>query len=355
MKIERLLKYLIVVLTNIICLLIWWFYLSKFDYQSEWFYLLLLIPLLSVFYIFYSERIPSIRTSSLKGFQNISLSIWVPLKNLLFSLNMIGLTFLILCLARPQSKTDFEDITKEGIDMILAMDVSGSMKAVDFKPNRLEASKKVAEKFVEDRPNDRFGIVLYEGESYTAVPLTSDQKVIVESIKTVESGLIEGGTAIGLGLATAVNRLKDSNAKSKVIILLTDGANNSGNISPVDAADLAKTFGIRVYTVGIGDYGKAPFPSKDRYGNRTYTYLEDEIDEDLMKEISRKTDGLYFRATDMAKLNEIYSYIDELEKTKFNVTRYSKKSEEYFSFGVYAFILLVLSFILSKTLFRSFP
>ena len=342
---------------GLVLVLIMFFNLEAYyEFNRNWFWLFLILPVLAAIYVLRKYLLPRINTSSSFGFQGISESPLVPLKNILFVLLLAGIGLLIFCIARPHSKTEYENITKEGIDMIISMDISMSMMARDFKPNRLAKAKEVAQEFIMDRPNDRFGIVLYEGESYTSVPLTTDQKVVVESLTEVESGLIEGGTAIGMGLATAVNRLKDSESKSKVIILLSDGVNNRGSIDPKDAAILAKSFGIRVYTIGIGKKGRAQFPLFDQYGNIVqYQWAEVEIDEELLGYVAETTGGKYFRAKDGKSLKEIYAEIDKLEKTKFNVARYSKKTEEYYRFGVGAFLVLLSIFFLSNTVFKSTP
>ena len=330
---------------------------ENYEFATDGLYLLMLIPVIGTFYVLMAgKRSPLIKTSSISAFEGLPESPLVPLRNLVFVCGMLALASMIIAFARPQSKSDFEDVQKEGIDLVISMDVSASMLARDFEPNRLESSKEVAVNFVSGRENDRFALVLYEGESYTAVPLTADQRVVTEAIEEIESGLIEGGTAIGLGLATAVNRLKDSEAASKVIILLTDGVNNRGNINPEDAAAFAKTFGIRVYTIGVGKNGKAQYPVIDQSGRILgYQWEEVEIDEDLLKQISKVTDGQYFRATDGKKLKQIYKEIDQLERTKFNVTRYSKRTEEYMPFALAAFVFYVFAQLLSRTVFKSAP
>lgn len=267
-----------------------------------------------------------------------------------FALRGMALLFLAAAAARPQSSSSIEDLTREGIDIVLALDLSASMLSKDFDPDRLEASKEVAMQFVESRPDDRIGVVAYEGEAFTQVPLTTDQRVVMNGIESLETGLLTGGTAIGMGLATAVTRLRDSEAESKVIILLTDGVNNSGSIEPVDAAQLAKLNNIRVYTIGVGTIGKARSPVAKNGNRYRYDWVEVKIDEDVLRNIARETGGRYFRATNEDKLAAIYDEIDELEKTRFNVLRYNQKTEEFLPFALLAALALAAEF-LCRTLF----
>lgn len=267
-----------------------------------------------------------------------------------FALRNLAILFLAAAAARPQSSSSIEDLTREGIDIVLALDLSASMLSKDFDPNRLEASKEVAVQFVESRPDDRIGVVAYEGEAFTQVPLTTDQRVVMNGIASLETGLLTGGTAIGMGLATAVTRLRDSEAESKVIILLTDGVNNSGAIEPVDAAQLAKLNNIRVYTIGVGTIGKARSPVAKNGNRYRYDWVEVKIDEEVLKTIAHETGGRYFRATNEEKLAAIYEEIDELEKTRFNVLRYNQKTEEFLPFALIAAIALLGEF-LCRTLF----
>jgi Ca-activated chloride channel family protein len=267
-----------------------------------------------------------------------------------FALRGLALLLLAAAAARPQSSSSIEDLTREGIDIVLALDLSASMLSKDFDPDRLEASKEVAMQFVESRPDDRIGVVAYEGEAFTQVPLTTDQRVVMNGIESLETGLLTGGTAIGMGLATAVTRLRDSEAESKVIILLTDGVNNSGSIEPVDAAQLAKLNNIRVYTIGVGTIGKARSPIAKNGNRYRYDWVEVKIDEDVLKTIARETGGRYFRATNEEKLAAIYNEIDELEKTRFNVLRYNQKTEEFLPFALLAALALLAEF-LCRTLF----
>lgn len=237
---------------------------------------------------------------------------------------------------------------------MLAMDISGSMLAQDLKPNRLEAAKDVAASFINGRPNDNIGLVVFSAESFTQCPLTTDHTVLLNLFKDIQSGMIQDGTAIGLGLANAVSRIKDSHAKSKVIILLTDGSNNAGEIAPVTAARSAKTFGVRVYTIGVGTKGMAPYPFQTAFGVQ-YQNIPVEIDEATLKQIASTTGGQYFRATDNASLKEIYSEIDQMEKTKISVQEYSKKQEEYKNWALLVFVLLLVEILLRNTLLRNIP
>lgn len=272
----------------------------------------------------------------------------VPLSLRVFALGMI-----VLAIARPQSSDSVEDLTSEGIDLVLAMDVSVSMLSMDFSPNRIEQSKKVAEEFVEGRPHDRIGVVAYEGEAFTQVPVTTDHAVVKNGLRALKPGLLEGGTAIGMGLATAVNRLRKSEAKSKVIILLTDGMNNSGQIEPLDAAQLAEFNGIRIYTIGVGTIGKAKSPVAIIGDQYKYDWVEVQIDEDVLKRIAESTGGKYFRATNAEKLAGIYQEIDVLEKTRYNVLTYSRKTEAFLKFALFALFALLLEKVLKLTVIRT--
>ena len=268
-------------------------------------WLLLLIPAMITWYIIRQQK----ASSSLKmpdsgAFGNSGSSFRHWLRHVLFAIRTIAICLLIIVVARPQRSDRYQDVTTEGIDIILAIDISGSMLARDFKPDRLEASKNVATEFISGRPYDRMGLVVFSGESFTQCPLTTDHAVLINLMRELKSGMIEDGTAIGNGLATAINRIKDSEAVSKVIILLTDGVNNRGEIAPATAADIAKTFGIRVYTIGVGSMGTAPYPVQTPFGTQ-YQNMPVEIDEDILKEISSKTGGRYFRATDNNKLVQV--------------------------------------------------
>jgi Ca-activated chloride channel family protein len=276
----------------------------------------------------------------------------VYLRHLPFALRMAAIITVAIILARPQSTDSWQNSSTEGIDIMLAIDISGSMLAEDLKPNRLEAAKDVAAAFINGRPNDNVGLVIFSAESFTQCPLTTDHTVLINLFKDIRSGMIQDGTAIGLGLANAVSRIKDSQAKSKVIILLTDGSNNTGEIAPVTAADIAHTFGIRVYTIGVGSQGTAPYPFQTPYGLQ-YQNIPVDIDETTLTQIALLTGGKYFRATDNASLRAIYSEIDQMEKTKINVQEYSRRQEEYKDWALLLFALLLLEILLRFTLLRT--
>jgi len=272
----------------------------------------------------------------------------------LFGLRMSAVALLILALARPQTNLNRQDISVEGIDIILATDISSTMLAEDLRPNRLEAAKEVAVEFISSRPDDRIGLVVFSGESFTQCPLTSNHALLINLFKEVGFGMIDDGTAIGDGLATAVNRLKDSKAKSKVIILLTDGINNMGSIDPQSAAEIAELYGIRIYTIGVGTKGTALFPVRTQFGTQ-YQRMEVQIDEALLQKISALTNGKYFRATNKLKLQEVYQEIDRLEKSKIDVTEFSRKKEEFLPFIILALILLTLEFIVRFAVLKLIP
>ncbi|MEW4922144.1 VWA domain-containing protein [Algibacter sp. 2305UL17-15] len=326
--------------------------------NKELFWLLLLLPIAIVWYIFkHKKQTAELKMSSLKGFK-ITNS-WLPkLKHGLFLLRLLALGLLITALARPQA-VDVSTRTKttRGIDIVMAIDVSASMLAKDLKPNRLEALKDVAGEFIKGRPNDRIGLVEYAGESYTKTPITSDKAIVLRSLKDIKyNTIIEGGTAIGMGLATSVNRLKDSKAKSKVIILLTDGVNNSGFIDPRTASELAVEYGIKTYTIGLGTNGMAlsPIAIDARTGRFQYGRIQVEIDEELLKEIADATGGKYFRATNNEKLEEIYKEINKLEKTEIEEFKFYNYEEKYRPLVLLAGMLLLLELLLRFTIFRSF-
>ena len=278
---------------------------------------------------------------------------WLP-----SALQLIGLMLCVVALARPRETQRDVVVESEGLDILLAVDTSGSMQATDFQVggrpmDRLSVAKGVMAEFVEGRPHDRIGVVAYEGEAFTQIPLTTDQRVVMNGIGELQTGLLEGGTAIGMGLATAVNRLKDSEAESKVVILLTDGVNNAGKIEPLDAAQLAKLNDIRVYTIGVGTIGKARSPVA-KVGNQfQYDWVEVEIDETVLRGIAKLTGGRYFRATNGEKLASIYTEIDELEKTRFNVLRYNQKTEEFLPFGIAAVLAFFIEFLLRQFAIRT--
>ena len=325
-------------------------------------YLLLLILLVPyiVWYILKGRQSePSMRVSTTRMYATMPQSYKVYLRHVPFVLRMIALTLLVVVLARPQSTDSWQSSEVEGIDIMLAMDVSTSMLAEDLKPNRLEAAKQVAADFINGRPNDNIGLTVFAGQSFTQSPLTVDHAVLLNLFNSVScsmatNGIIEDGTAIGLGIANAVSRLKDSKAKSKVIILLTDGSNNRGDISPLTAAEIAKTYGIRVYTIGVGTNGTAPYPYQG-FGGTRYVQVPVEIDESTLIQIAETAGGQYYRATSNSKLKEVYDEIDKLERTKMNVKNLSRKSEEYWLFALWAMVCLLLEVLLRLTVLRRIP
>ena len=317
--------------------------------------LLLLVPLIGWYIYKLHKSQASLQVSSSEAFQLPGTSSWkVYMRHLPFVLRMLAIALLIVVLARPQSTNSWQNSSTEGIDIVMAMDISTSMLAEDLKPNRLEAAKDVAASFINGRKNDNIGLVVFAAEIFTQCPLTIDHGVLLNLFKDIQPGIIQDGTAIGLGLANAVSRIKDSQAKSKVIILLTDGVNNTGEIAPVTAAEIAKTFGIRVYTIGVGTQGEAPYPIPTAFGVQ-YQNVPVEIDEQVLKQIASTTGGQYFRATDNSSLKEIYSEIDQLEKTKISVQEFSKKQEEYKNWALLVFALLLIEVLLRNTVLRNIP
>jgi Ca-activated chloride channel homolog len=314
--------------------------------------LLVLIPIIAWYIWRHRKTNASINISSLKAFDGSLPPFRYWMRHFLFLIKLIVLSLMIIAFARPQSTISWEERDIEGVDIILSLDISSSMLAEDFKPNRIEAAKEIGMEFIASRPEDRMGLVIYSGESFTQCPLTIDHAVLMNLFSQVKSGMIEDGTAIGNGLATAINRLKNSQAESKVIILLTDGVNNKGIVSPLAAAEIAKSFGIRVYGIGIGTMGQAPFPFQTPFGVQ-YQMVDVEIDENLLQEISSLTGGKYFRATDEQALRDIYKEIDKLEKTKLEVTMHTKPKEEFFIFLLLAIVLLGIERFLNYSLFRS--
>lgn len=312
-------------------------------------YLLLLVPVLVFWYVYRLHKSrASVTLSTSDPISPLKPTIKVYLRHVPFVLKVSALSLAIVALARPQSTNILKNVTTEGIDIVLSFDVSGSMLARDFKPDRLQAAKELGIKFISGRTNDRLGLVIFAGESFTLCPLTSDRATLINQLHSVEFGVLEDGTAIGSGLATAISKLKDSDAKSKVIILLTDGVNNRGEIAPLTAAEMAKTFGIRVYTIGVGTYGTAPFPVQTPFGTR-YQDMPVEIDEDLLKGIAQMTGGEYFRATNNKALEQVYQKIDKLEKSKIQVDEFAKREEKFRSWLLAAFVMLLLEFVLRRT------
>ena len=297
----------------------------------------------------------SIRISSVAGVRHAPRTVRYYLRHVPFVLRCVAVALLIVAVARPQSAEHNTKTNTQGIDIVLAIDVSTSMLAQDFKPDRITAAKEVAASFVADRPTDRIGLVVFAGESLTQSPLTTDQISLQTMLARIRSGVIEDGTAIGNGLATSINRLRESDAKSKVIILLTDGVNNRGQISPLTAAQIAKEYGIRVYTIGVGTRGKAPYPATDMFGNPTIVMADVEIDEQMLTSIAEQTGGQYFRAVDKQKLVAIYDQINTLEKSKVEVSHRTILHEEYLKYALAALAALVLEFVMKYLVLKRIP
>ncbi len=316
--------------------------------------LLALIPMIGWYVWEVRKSDASIQISSIKKMKDMPKTMRLRMRHLPFILRLLSIGMLVLAIARPQSSLNWRKESKEGIDIVMALDISGTMMAEDLRPSRLEAAKNVAIDFIQSRPNDNIGLVVFAAESFTQCPLTTDHAVLVNLFSGIRYGMIEDGTAIGLGLANAVSRIKESKAKSKVVILLTDGSNNRGDIAPVTAAEIAKTFGIRVYPIGVGSHGTVNVPVQTPFGIR-YEQMKSEFDEQTLKKIADITGGQYFRATNNAKLREVYQEIDKLEKTKINVQEFSNKSELYFIFALLTFLLLLTEVYLKNTWLKSMP
>ncbi|MCB9034246.1 MAG: VWA domain-containing protein [Chitinophagales bacterium] len=321
--------------------------------HPQYFYLLILLPLLVYWYYFRkSNYYPSFNVS-----HDVVAKKYTTLKIKLFKflpiLRIVAFIFIVVALARPQSEMSNSEINTEGIDIVLALDISSSMNARDFKPDRLEAAKSVAMQFIKDRPNDRIGLVVFAGESFTQCPITIDHQILLNLFKDIKNGMVEDGTAIGMGLATAVARLKESKSKTKIVILMTDGVNNTGYIDPESAIKIAKSFNIRVYTIGIGKNGTAPYPVVDQNGNTYFQNMPVEIDTKLLQRIANQTGGVYFRATGNAKLENIYQQIDQLEKSKIKIANYHQKKERFHVFALIALLILLTEIILRNTYLKS--
>ncbi len=327
------------------------------DFASGYYlWLLGILPVLVAYYVWRQLKDgASLRISSVSGVADAPKTVRYWLRHVPFALRIIALALLIVALARPQGVEENARTNTEGIDIVLAIDVSGSMLARDFKPDRITAAKEVAGDFIADRTGDRLGLVVFAGEAFTQSPLTTDQGTLQTLLGRIRSGLIEDGTAIGNGLATAINRLRESEAKSKVIILLTDGVNNRGEIAPLTAAEIAKAQGIRVYTIGVGTQGMAPYPAVDMFGNRTFVQQQVEIDEKTLREMAAHTGGSYFRATDKAKLKAIYDEINRLEKSKIEVLSHITRHEHYLNWVLAALALLAVEFLLSRFVLNRIP
>lgn len=312
------------------------------------FLLLLLIPLIFWYIYKLKKSDASLQFSSLKLLKDTPKTLRIKLLPIPFVLRILMLTALIIAIARPQSANQWRTESREGIDIVMALDVSGTMQGEDLRPSRLEAAKSVAIEFVQSRPNDNIGLVIFAGESFTQCPLTLDHNILINLFRSVKYGLIEDGTAIGLGLANAINRIKESKAKSKVIILLTDGSNNQGDIAPITAAEIAKTYGIRVYAIGVGSHGMVNMPIQTPFGVR-YQQVKSEFDEKTLTQIAQMTGGEYFRATNTSQLRSIYQAIDQMEKSKISVQEYNHKNEMYAIFALIALLLLLVEIILKNT------
>lgn len=317
-------------------------------------YLLVLIPLLVVYYIVVGRKRASMVVST-TGAKRAPRTLRYWLRHVPFLLRLMALAAAIVALARPVIVNHEEESTTEGIDIVIAMDISGSMLARDFTPDRLSAAKQLATEFVAERSGDRISVVAFAGEAFTQCPLTSDQATVGTMLSRLRSGVVEDGTAIGNGLATAINRLRESGAKSKVVILLTDGVNNRGQISPIMAADIAKDLGIKVYTIGVGSMDKAPMPAYDPFGNITYVMADVEIDEPLLRDIAAKTSGQYFRASNNEALRSIYEQINELETSEVEVTHYTTYEELYMGWLVIALLLLAAEFVVARVVLNRLP
>ena len=323
--------------------------------HTKYLYLLLLLIPLTVWYVVrLSKTQASFRLASANAFNGMKPGFRVYMRHFPFILRLLSLALVIVVIARPQSVSSWEESETQGIDIVMALDVSGSMLAQDLQPDRLQAARKVAAEFITDRSNDNIGLVIFAGESFTQCPLTTDHKVLLNLLNEINFGMIDDGTAIGLGLATSVNRLKDSQSQSKVVILLTDGTNNSGQIAPLTAADLARSYGIRVYTVGVGTKGMAPTPVNTPYGIRMQNMPVD-IDEETLTEIAAMTGGQYFRAQDTEGLRQVYNEIDEMEKYLISVQNVTRRQELFLPWALAALALILLELLLRRTWLRSIP
>lgn len=325
--------------------------------EKKWFWLMLLIPvMLAWYFIKLKKHEGELNFSSFTFLKGIKPSFRSRFRHVLLVLRLIAMALIIAALARPQSRSSWKDSKTEGIDIVLSVDVSLSMLAKDFRPNRMEVAKDVMIDFIDKRPNDRIGLVLFGGEAFTQCPVTSDHKILKNMFSQVKAGILDQGTAIGMGLASAVARIKESKAKSKVVILISDGVSNTGEVAPLTAGELAKTFGVRVYCIGVGSKGKALQPvAIYAPGEYEYDYVDVEIDEKVMSDISNLTGGKYFRATDKKSLITISEEIDKMEKTITSEKSFTNKAEHFLPFALAAAILLMLEFLLKYTVFRTLP
>lgn len=322
--------------------------------NPEILYLLAVIPIVIAYYIFVGRRRASLRVTTL-GTERMPRTLRYWLRDMPIVLRLAALAVLIVALARPVEAHSSTESSTEGIDIVLAMDISGSMLARDFEPDRITASKHLASEFASMRVGDRISVVAFAGEAFTQCPLTSDKASVGTMLSRLRSGVVDDGTAIGNGLATAINRLRESGSKSKVVVLLTDGVNNRGQISPIMAAEIARDMGIKVYTIGVGTKGQAPMPAVDMFGNQTYVMADVEIDEQLLRSIAKTTGGEYFRAVDNEALKQIYARIDEMEKSEVQITHYTSYEELYFGWLLLGLLLLGVEFILERIVLNRIP
>lgn len=348
---------MLVLLHAAVAAVAWWLWRRYEVASPRMLWGLAAVPLLSAWYVWRrNKRQPRATLSTVQVLASGPIDLKARLRHLPFVLSLGGLALLLLSMTRPQSKHEEQDITVDGIDIMIAMDFSASMLARDFKPDRLEAARTMALRFIDDRPNDRIGLVVYEGEAFTQCPLTTDHAVLSDLFIRARSGMIDGGTAVGAGLTTAINRLRESTRKSKVIILMTDGVNNAGMVQPLDAAQIAHQLGIRVYTIGVGTRGQALSPYALGFnGQYQYRMMDVEIDDDMLRQVADMTGGKYFRATDEKKLKAVYDEIDKLEKTREKITRYSRRSDKYFNVLLAGCSLLALGLLLERTFLRTTP
>ncbi len=325
--------------------------------EKYWFWLLVLIPLLILRYVFKFNKLQgNINYSSFYLLKNITQTYKAKFQHSLFVLRMLALTGLIVALARPQSSNSWKTSQTEGIDIVISLDVSLSMLAKDFNPNRLESAKSVLSDFIDARPNDKIGLVIFGGQAFTQCPLTTDHKIIKNLLLDIKAGSLDQGTAIGLGLASGIARIKESKSKSKVVVLISDGKNNTGEIAPLTAAEIAKTFGIRVYCIGVGSKGQALQPvAMYPNGELQYDYADVDIDDATMTQISTLTGGKYFRATDRESLDKTYQEIDKLEKNIIKEQNFTNKQDWFFPFACISFFCLILEFILKMFVFKTIP
>lgn len=325
--------------------------------EKHWFWLFCILPVMVAWYIYKLKKYEGeFHFSSFNLLNGIKSSLKAKFRHILFALRLLTISFLILAIARPQSRSSWKDVKTEGIDIVVSLDVSLSMLAKDFKPNRLEVAKEVLGDFIDARPNDKIGLVIFGGEAFTQCPLTTDHKIIKNMFEDIKAGMLDQGTAIGLGLADGVARVKDSKAKSKVVILISDGVSNVGEIAPLTAADIAKTFGVRVYCIGVGSKGKALQPvALYPNGEMEYDYVDVDIDEVTMTKISKMTGGKYFRATDRESLEKTYKEIDQLEKTIISEKSFTNKAEHFLPLAIAAAICLLFEFLLKRFVFKAVP